>query len=156
MPTKLAGTPAIFEPTLLATGYTAGQSLFTPEQLSVTTQQATLVQLGIFWDIASAPEMTIYFFNSKPVGFGDAGDTVSLTFDERASLIGVWNIDSTVGQGYSTLLGDNSDENSYDILTGDLAHFDNEDNTLYMAVIIKSTTTVDLSDKLRFTMLVRR
>ena len=86
MPTKLAGNPVEFEPILLATGYTAGQSLFTPEELSVTTQQATLVQLGIFWDVASAPEMTIYFFNRKPDGFGDAGDTVSLTFDERSSL----------------------------------------------------------------------
>ena len=156
MPTKLAGNPVEFEPILLATGYTAGQSLFTPEELSVTTQQATLVQLGIFWDVASAPEMTIYFFNRKPDGFGDAGDTVSLTFDERSSLIGVWNIDSTSGQGYSTLLGDNGENNSYDILTGALAHFDNDDKTLYMAAIIKSTTTVDLSDKLKFTMLVRR
>ena len=146
----------LFEPTLLSTGYTSGQSLFTPEKMSITTQQATFVQLGIIWDIGDAPEITIYFFDIEPSGFGDAGDTLSLTFNERSSLIGVWDIDSASEQGYSTLLGDNGEDNSYTLLSGSIAHIENDDRTLYMAAVIKDTTTTDLSDKLRFTLLVRR
>ena len=156
MPTKLAGFPSSFAPTLSSGSYTAGQSLFTPEELTVTTQTSRLVQLGIFWDIDNAPEITVYFFNEKPDGFGDAGDTLALTFEERASLVGVWNIDSSNNQGYQTLLGDNGDDNSYALLTGEVANLTNKDQTLYMAAIIKSDTTADLSDKLSFTLLVRR
>lgn len=160
MELKLKATPTIFKPTLLSTGYAAGQVLFDAEEITALNRHgeiySTLVQLGVFWNIASAPEITLYFFRDNPAGFGSAGSTPAPTFDERASLTGVWEISQDDGQGYETLAGSNSADNSYALFSGDLAHFASDDSTGYMTAICKDTVSTDLEGTLAITLLARK
>ena len=160
MSTKLSGFPIEITPTLLTTGYTSGQVLFSPEEITSLNrspdQASALLQLGIFWDMADAPEISLYFFHEEPAGWGDAGDTPAPTFDERSTLIGRWDIDSANNQGYETMPGSNSVDNSYALATGYIAFFSSDDKSGYLTATINSDTTDDLSDKLKITLMAKK
>ena len=160
MAIKIESTPTIFKPTLDATGYAAGDTLFNVEVINALNKHgniiSTLVQLGIFWDIADAPEIILYFFHSNDGNWGDVGDLPAPTFDQRTDLIGVWEVDEDSQQGYETMKGDNGLDNSYALYTGDLAHFIAKDSVGYIVGVCKTAITTDLTDKLAITLLVRK
>ena len=146
-----------FAPTLLSTGYTNGQVLFVSEPLQLltrgNTRKSVLEQLGVMWDIASAPPITLYFFSKEPTGFGAAGTAPAPTFEERASLIGEVSIESA---DYDTLRGDNTLENAYALYTGPLAVFAAEDDGKegWLVATIDDAYSATLVDKLRITLTI--
>ena len=153
--------PLVFEPELLATGYTAGSVLFTPVRIQnlnlIGLRPSTLRQLGIFWDMASAPEIELYFFNSELESWGEAGEAPAPSFADRAKLIGELKVSSSDSQGYQTMLGDNSESNSHLLFTGGvLGVFNSIDTTGYITALIKTDYTGDLEDKLKLTFIVRK
>ena len=153
--------PLVFEPELLSTGYTAGDVLFTPVKINnlnlVGLRPSTLHQLGIFWDIASAPEIELYFFNSEPETWGEAGDAPAPSFADRAKLIAELEVSSADEQGYETLIGDNGEENSYLLFTGGaLGVFKSIDETGYITALIKTDHSGDLEETLKLTFIVRK
>ena len=161
MSINFSGYPLIFEPELLTTGYTAGDILFTPVKINnfnlVGKRPSTLQQLGIFWDIASAPEIELYFFNSEPETFGVAGDAPAPSFDDRTKLIAELEVSSADQQGYETMTGDNGEENSYLLFTGGaLGVFNSIDTTGYLTALIKTDHSGDLEETLKLTFIVRK
>lgn len=146
-----------FAPTLLSSGYTSGQVLFASESLTLltrgNTRRSVLEQLGVVWDIASAPPITLYFFSKEPTGFGAAGTAPAPTFEERASLIGEISIEST---DYETLPGANTLENDYALYTGPLAVFAAEDDGKegWLVATIDDAYSATLVDKLRITLTI--
>ena len=146
-----------FAPTLLSSGYTSGQVLFEPEPLQLLTRgnsrTSVLEQIGIIWDIASAPPITLYFFSKEPTGFGGAGTAPAPTFAERASLIGEISIEST---DYDTLPGANTLDNDYVLYTVPLAVFAAEDDSKegWLVATIDDAYSTTLVDKLRITLTI--
>ena len=161
MPISFSGFPIVYKPTLLDTGYAAGDVLFDPVKIDnfnlIGARPSQLWQLGIFWDMASAPEITLYFFNADPESFGAAGEQPAPTFDDRLKLVAEYDIDSTVNQGYDTLLGDNGAENSYALVIGNaIGVFNSSDKTGYVSAVVKTAVTAGLSDKLGLTFIVKK
>ena len=154
MATKLTNAATKITPTLLANGYTAGQVLFAPEELTLLTlrgsRASALRQLGIFWDVADAPKITLYFFAKEPEGWGDAGDTPAPTFETRASLIGTWSVNDAAP--YVTMPGDNSADNSYTLVSGLLAVFASKDQRGWVTATIDEAYADDLAGKLKLTL----
>ena len=141
-------------PTLSATGYTAGQVLFAPIKLEAMTlgnnRLAVLEQVGVFWDVAAAPSITLYFFAKAPTGFGNPGTTPTPAFDIRAALIGEIKIDNSTD--YGTLHSTN-----HVLLTGQWAvlgadGIDSDEG--WLVGVIDSAYSASLVDKLKITLTV--
>lgn len=161
MPIEFSGFPIEFTPTLLSSGYTSGDVLFTPEKITNLNYRgsipAVLRQLGIFWDIANAPEMSLYLFHSEPEGWGKAGDVPAPTLDARASLLGEWDVSDAAGQGYATMMGSNGLLNSYTIVTSPIISALNSDNQEgWLTALINEDTSVNLSDQLKITFITEK
>jgi len=145
-------------PNLSASNYAAGDVLFDLVELSALTFRAgsasRLRQLGVFWDINDAPEMTLYFFSKKPsqVGYGAANTVPSFNFDDRAALMGMFPISSAADTlSYATL-----HSKQHLIATGNLAIFGGETKSGWMGAIIDEASTVDLSNKLKITLNIEK
>lgn len=154
MATKLANALTEITPTLQTGSYTAGQVLFAPEELTLLTftggRASALRQLGILWDVADAPKITLYFFAKEPEGWGNAGDTPAPTFETRASLIGTWSV--TDDAPYGTMPGDNSAANSYALVSGLLAVFGSKNQRGWVTAVINEDHSGNLAGKLKLTL----
>ena len=141
-------------PDLLDSGYNAGAVLFDPIELTALTRPkytcAILRQLGIFWNIADAPNITIYIFAAKPEGWGAAGATPAPTFDTRAALVGEWSVDGRAP--YSTMPGDDGDAYAYALATGLLAVLSVTNQRGWITATIDEAYTGDLTDALQLTL----
>ena len=152
--------PVIFNPELLTGGYAAGDILFTPEKVyninQVGNQISVIRQIGIFWDMASAPEIDLYLFNNNPETWGVAGDPPAPSFADRSKLIAEWNVDSSSDQGYDRMLGANGADNSYSLVSGPLLGALNslDDEVGYLTATVRSAVSVDLTDMLTLTFMV--
>lgn len=141
-------------PTLLNTAYEAGDILFTPIKLVSVTRSnyssALLRQVGIFWDIANAPNITLYLFAKDPENWGNAGDAPAPTLDERATLVGEWSVNAQAP--YSMMPGANSTDNSYALTTGLLAALHAPGGKVYLTATIDAAHSGGLEDKLKITL----
>lgn len=158
MSSTVAKLPVEITPKLLDSGYEAGQVLFTPIKLTSVTypnhSSAILRQLGIFWDIESAPNITLYLFATEPEGWGEAGDTPAPTFETRAALVGEWTVNSQAP--YSTMPGANSSNNSYALVTGLLAILAATNGEAYLTATIDEAHTDALRGKLKITLNINK
>lgn len=157
---SIADSPSPYTPTLQSS-YSAGDILFTPVSVYNMTKGsgrlALIQQIGIFWDVADAPEITLFFFSEEPETWGDVGEQPAPSFDDRAKLIGEWDVDGSMDQGYGTLLGDNSLSNSYSLVSGNLLsvfRLPLDERHGYLTATIKTATNVDLRDKLKLTFIL--
>ena len=158
MSTKVGGFPIEITPTLSDLGYTSGDTLFTPEELTTINRlkntYSKVTQIGVFWDIPDAPPITLYFFHRNPEGFGDASDVPSLTFEQRIAMIGEYDVET---DNYDVLPGDNSEENSYCLIAGDrIATLNSENGVGYLVATIDDDYADALADKLTITLSVEK
>ena len=157
MSTKISNSLVEISPALTS-NYASGDVLFDLEELTLLTyrpgQSSILRQLGVFWDIDAAPNITLYFFSEKPApaSYGAKGTTPAFSFGDRAKLIGALPIsDAANTPSYTTL-----HSKSYLLATGMLAVFSSADKIGWMGATIDEAHTGDLAGKLKITLNIEK
>lgn len=159
MPINFGDYPIVHTPQLVSGGYSAGDVLFTPDKIDYFNKQgqypAKIQQIGIFWDVDDAPEINLFLFNANPETFGDAGEQPRPTLADRAKLVGEWNVDGSMDQGYGTMLGDDGNDKNYVLIAGGLLCVLNSDDQVgYLTATSKTAYSGDLTDKLTLTFIL--
>lgn len=159
MAIEFSGFPIVFTPTLLPSGYANGDVLFAPEKIASLNHKGNisshLMQLGIFWDIADAPEISLLFFHKEPESIAAPGNPPALSFDDRIALIGQWDVSESDNQEYSVMSSSGGSDTSYMLVTSPLLSVLNSmDQEGWLVGVLREAPSVDLSDKLKITFIV--